>query len=51
LITAGGAPMVPASPMRVWKAIQNAQGLQSGDRQEDASLGASAADIKQGGDA
>ena len=42
---------MPASPMRVWKAIQNAQGLQSGDRQEDASLGASAADIKQGGDA
>jgi aerobic carbon-monoxide dehydrogenase large subunit len=42
---------MPASPMRVWKAIQNAQGQQSGDRQEDASLGASAADIKQGGDA
>jgi carbon-monoxide dehydrogenase large subunit len=42
---------MPASPMRVWKAIQNAQGKQSGDRQEDASLGASAADIKQGGDA
>ncbi len=42
---------MPASPMRVWKAIQNAQGLQSGDRQEDASLGASAAGIKQGGDA
>ncbi len=39
---------MPASPMRVWKAIQNAQGKQSGDRQEDASLGASAADIKQG---
>jgi carbon-monoxide dehydrogenase large subunit len=42
---------MPASPMRVWKAIQNAQGLQSGDRQEDASLGASEAGIKQGGDA
>jgi len=42
---------MPASPMRVWKAIQNARGQQSGDRQEDASLGASAADIKQGGDA
>jgi carbon-monoxide dehydrogenase large subunit len=42
---------MPASPMRVWKAIQNAQGKPSGDRQEDASLGASAADIKQGGDA
>ena len=42
---------MPASPMRVWKAIQNAQGKQSGDRLSDASLGASAADIKQGGDA
>jgi len=42
---------MPASPMRVWKAIQNAQGQQSGDRQQDASLEASGADIEQGGDA
>jgi carbon-monoxide dehydrogenase large subunit len=44
---------MPASPMRVWKAIQNAQGQQSGDRQEDASLEASGADIRQeeGGEA
>ncbi len=41
---------MPASPMRVWKAIQNAQGLQSGDRTSDASLGASEASITQGGD-
>ena len=41
---------MPASPMRVWKAIQNAKGQQSGDRQADASLEASGADIQQGGD-
>jgi len=42
---------MPASPMRVWKAIENAQGRESGDRPEDASLGASEASVKQGGDA
>jgi carbon-monoxide dehydrogenase large subunit len=43
---------MPASPMRVWKAIQNAQGQQSGERQADASLEASGADVRQeGGDA
>jgi aerobic carbon-monoxide dehydrogenase large subunit len=43
---------MPASPMRVWKAIQNAKGQQSGDRQIDASLEASGADVRQeGGDA
>jgi hypothetical protein len=43
---------MPASPMRVWKAIQNARGQQSGDRQIDASLEASGAGVRQeGGDA
>jgi len=42
---------MPASPMRVWKAIQNAKGQESGDRQQDASLEVSGADIRQGGDA
>jgi aerobic carbon-monoxide dehydrogenase large subunit len=43
---------MPASPMRVWKAIQNARGQQAGDRQQDASLEASGADVRQeGGDA
>jgi carbon-monoxide dehydrogenase large subunit len=41
---------MPASPMRVWKAIQNAKGQPSGDRQEDASLEASGADLDQGGE-
>ncbi|MBA3471980.1 MAG: molybdopterin-dependent oxidoreductase [Rubrobacter sp.] len=40
---------MPASPMRVWKAIQNAQGQEAGERSADASLGASEADIRQGG--
>ena len=38
---------MPASPMRVWKAIRNAQGLQSGDRPVDASLEASGAGVRQ----
>jgi aerobic carbon-monoxide dehydrogenase large subunit len=41
---------MPASPMRVWKAIQNAQGQQAGAREADASLEASGADVQQGGD-
>jgi carbon-monoxide dehydrogenase large subunit len=41
---------MPASPMRVWKAIQNAGGEASGDRQEDVSLEASGADLDQGGE-
>jgi carbon-monoxide dehydrogenase large subunit len=42
---------MPASPMRVWKAIQNAQGQQAGERQADASLEARGADVRQeGGD-
>lgn len=41
---------MPASPMRVWKAIQNAKGEASGDRQEDASLESSGADLDQGGE-
>jgi carbon-monoxide dehydrogenase large subunit len=40
---------MPASPMRVWKAIQNARGQRSGDRQIDASLEASGADVRQEG--
>ena len=41
---------MPASPMRVWKAIQNAQGQQSGEREADASLESRGADVQQGGD-
>jgi carbon-monoxide dehydrogenase large subunit len=41
---------MPASPMRVWKAIQNAQGQQAGEREADASLESRAADVQQGGD-
>jgi carbon-monoxide dehydrogenase large subunit len=42
---------MPASPMRVWKAIQDAQGQAAGERQTDAGLLADAADIEQGGEA
>jgi carbon-monoxide dehydrogenase large subunit len=42
---------MPASPMRVWKAIQDAQGGDAGERQTDAGLLADATDIEQGGDA
>jgi aerobic carbon-monoxide dehydrogenase large subunit len=41
---------MPASPMRVWKAIQNAQGQQAGEREADASLESRGADVQQGGD-
>ena len=41
---------MPASPMRVWKAIQNAQGQQAGERETDASLESRGADVQQGGD-
>jgi carbon-monoxide dehydrogenase large subunit len=41
---------MPASPMRVWKAIQSARGQDFGEREEDASLEARGADIHQGGD-
>jgi carbon-monoxide dehydrogenase large subunit len=40
---------MPASPMRVWKAIQNAQGQQAGERQADASLESRGADVRQEG--
>jgi aerobic carbon-monoxide dehydrogenase large subunit len=42
---------MPASPMRVWKAIQAAKGQNFGEREEDASLEARGTDIHQGGDA
>jgi carbon-monoxide dehydrogenase large subunit len=38
---------MPASPMRVWKAIQNAQGQEAGERQADASVEARGADVEQ----
>jgi len=42
---------MPASPMRVWKAIQAAKGQDAGDRQEDAALESRGTDIRQeGGD-
>jgi hypothetical protein len=41
---------MPASPMRVWKAIQNAQGQEAGERIADASVDAQAADVEQGGE-
>src|SRR5918997_1365301 len=41
---------MPASPMRVWKAIQAAKGQDFGEREEDASLEARGTDIHQGGD-
>ncbi|MBV9455791.1 MAG: xanthine dehydrogenase family protein molybdopterin-binding subunit, partial [Rubrobacter sp.] len=41
---------MPASPMRVWKAIRNAQGQEAGERVADASLEASAPDVEHGGD-
>jgi hypothetical protein len=42
---------MPASPMKVWKAIQNAQGRQAEAKEYDASLQERAADVRQeGGD-
>ena len=42
---------MPASPMKVWKAIQNAQGRQAEAKEYDASLQDRAADVRQeGGD-
>ena len=41
---------MPASPMRVWKAIQNAQGKEAGEREADVSLESRGADVQQGGD-
>jgi carbon-monoxide dehydrogenase large subunit len=40
---------MPASPMRVWKAIQNAQGQQAGEGISDASVQGRAADVQQEG--
>jgi carbon-monoxide dehydrogenase large subunit len=41
---------MPASPMRVWKAIQNAQGQQAEEGISDASVEGRAADVQQGGE-
>ncbi len=40
---------MPASPMKVWKAIQNAQGRQAEAKEYDASLQERAADVRQEG--